>query len=398
TRQVPESHSQQPADAVSASASGASDLSGSSTGLKAGMKPRHLVMMSLGSAIGAGLFVGSGAGVQAAGPAVLVSYVVAGLIVIFVMRALGELVAADPNPGAFSHYAGKALGPAAAFAVGALWWVQLCLVVAAEATAAAQIAAAYIPSVPQWVIALAIMLVFTAINLTASGRFGEVGFWLSLTMVALVGLAYLLGWTPADPPAQIFADGFMPTGVSGVAAGLLVVAFAFGGIEIVAVAAAETANPERSVSQAIKTIVWRILFLYVGSVAVIVLVLPWTDDRLAESPFVAVIETAGLPFAASLMAAVIVIALLSSMNANIYGASRMAFSMSRRSMLPRGLRTTNRRGVPVPAVLATSAFGFVAVGLNYFWAAEVLGVLLNIVGSTLIVTWVATLVSQIVLR
>src|SRR5699024_2599972 len=117
----------------------------------------------------------------------------------------------------------------------------------------------------------------------------------------------------------------------------------------------------------------------------IVLVLPWTDDRLAESPFVAVIETAGLPFAASLMAAVIVIALLSSMNANIYGASRMAFSMSRRSMLPRGLRTTNRRGVPVPAVLATSAFVFVAVGLNHFWAAEVLGVLLNIVGSTLIV-------------
>ena len=288
--------------------------------------------------------------------------------------------------------------------MGALWWVQLCLVVAAEATAAAQIAAAYIPAVPQWVIALAIMLVFTAINLTTSGSFGEFEFWFSLIKVAfvglflLLGLAYLLGWTPADPPAQIFADGFMPTGISGVAAGLLVVAFAFGGIEIVAVAAAETSNPARSVSQAIKTIVWRILFLYIGSVAVIVLVLPWTDDRLAESPFVAVIETAGLPFAASLMAAVIVIALLSSMNANIYGASRMAFSMSRRSMLPRGLRTTNRRGVPVPAVLATSAFGFVAVGLNYFWAAEVLGVLLNIVGSTLIVTWVATLVSQIVLR
>src|SRR5699024_2599971 len=116
-------------------------------------------------------------------------------------------------------------------------------------------------------------LVFTAINLTASGSFGEFEFWFSLIKVAfvglflLLGLAYLLGWTPADPPAQIFADGFMPTGVSGVAAGLLVVAFAFGGIEIVAVAAAETANPERSVSQAIKTIVWRILFLYVGSVA-----------------------------------------------------------------------------------------------------------------------------------
>lgn len=368
------------------------------------MKPRHLVMMSLGSAIGAGLFVGSGAGVQAAGPAVLISYVVAGLIVIFVMRALGELVAADPNPGAFSHYAGRAMGPAAAFAVGALWWVQLCLVVAAEATAAAQIAASYVPSIPQWVIALAIMVLFTAINLTTSGSFGEFEFWFSLIKVAFVtlflvlGAAYLFGWTPAEPPAEVFTDGFMPTGLPGVAAGLLVVAFAFGGIEIVAVAAAETANPSRSVTQAIKTIVWRILFLYIGSVAIIVLVLDWKDERLTESPFVAVLDTAGLPVVASLLAAVIVIALLSSMNANIYGASRMAFSMSERKMLPAGLSHTTKRGVPMTAVLATSAFGFVAVGLNYFWAAKVLGVLLNIVGSTLIVTWVVTLVSQIIIR
>ena len=167
----------------------------------------------------------------------------------------------------------------------------------------------------------------------------------------------------------------------GVAAGLLVVAFAFGGIEIVAVAAAETANPSRSVTQAIRTIVWRILFLYIGSVAIIVLVLDWKDERLAESPFVAVLDTAGLPVIASLLAAVIVIALLSSMNANIYGASRMAFSMSERKMLPPGLSRTTRRGVPMIAVLATSAFGFVAVALNYFWAAKVLGAPLNIVWS-----------------
>ncbi|WP_319020592.1 amino acid permease [Brevibacterium aurantiacum] len=402
---MPESQSPlppEPADASSAAPT--PDVAGGGAGLKVGMKPRHLVMMSLGSAIGAGLFVGSGAGVQAAGPAVLISYVVAGLIVVFVMRALGELVAADPNPGAFSHYAGRAMGPAAAFAVGALWWVQLCLVVAAEATAAAQIAASYVPSVPQWVIALAIMVIFTAINLTTSGSFGEFEFWFSLIKVAFVplflvlGAAFLFGWTPAQPPETIFADGFMPTGLPGVAAGLLVVAFAFGGIEIVAVAAAETANPSRSVTQAIKTIVWRILFLYIGSVAIIVLVLDWKDERLAESPFVAVLDTAGLPVIASLLAAVIVIALLSSMNANIYGASRMAFSMSERKMLPPGLSRTTRRGVPMIAVLATSAFGFVAVALNYFWAAEVLGVLLNIVGSTLIVTWVVTLISQIIIR
>lgn len=371
------------------------------------MKARHLVMMSLGSAIGAGLFVGSGAGIAAAGPAVLVSYVIAGLVVILVMRSLGEMVAHHPASGAFSVYAERALGPAAGFMVGWLWWIQLCLVIAAEATASAQLLVELWPALPQWFLALVFMVVFTAINLMGVGKFGEFEFWFSMLKVGavvaflIIGVVFLLGGTPADPPGLANLTehgGFMPMGIAGIAAGLLVVAFAFGGIEIVAVAAAETADPARNVSRVIRTIVWRILLFYMGSVALMVIALPWDSESLGTSPFVAVLDRAGLPGLGAILGLIIVIALLSSLNANLYGASRMVFSLSSRGLAPRALTKVNARQVPVAAVLTSTAFGFVAVLLNYLWAEAILGILLNIVGSTLIVTWLATLISHLILR
>ncbi|WP_029088219.1 amino acid permease [Brevibacterium album] len=376
------------------------------TGLRAGMKPRHLVMMSLGSAIGAGLFVGSGAGVAAAGPAVLVSYALAGLIVIAVMRMLGEMVAADPAPGAFAYYAGKALGPTAAFTVGWLWWATLCLVIAAESTAAAQIMAGLVPLFPQWAYAAAFMLLFTWINLWGVRNFGEFEFWFAFLKVAfvvlflVVGVLFLLGLTPADSPGfgVVTGSSFAPTGISGIAAGLLIVAFSFGGIEIVAVAAAETAEPQKSIGRATRTIIWRILLFYMGSVAIMVLALPWDDPQLLSSPFVAVLDRAGLPALSAVLGLVIVAALLSSLNANVYGSSRMFYSLAREGMAPRRLATLSRSGVPRAGVLASSAFGFAAVALNYFWAESALGALLNITGATLIITWASAIISHIVLR
>ncbi|GAA1094031.1 amino acid permease [Tsukamurella spumae] len=374
-------------------------------GLHAGLRARHLIMMSLGSAIGAGLFVGSGKGIAAAGPAVLIAYAVAGLVVIAVMRMLGEMVAADPNPGAFSYYAGRALGPGAGFAVGWLWWVQLCLVVAAEAVAAAAILNGLLPGGPPvWVWALVFMVALTGLNLSGVRGFGEFEFWFSLIKVVFVGLflvvgvGFLLGWTSAPSPGVSNLSDFAPHGISGVVAALLVVAFAFGGIEIVAVAAAETRDPERTVGRAIRATVWRILIFYVGSVAVILLALPWNDPAVAAKPFVAVLDAAGLPAVGTTLGAVIVIALLSSLNANVYGSSRMLYSLAERGMAPAAAGRANSSGVPVLAVLASSLIGFLAVPATYLWGSEVLDRLLAVVGSTLIVTWLATVASQIVLR
>lgn len=378
-----------------------------STQLQQRLKTRHLVMMSLGSAIGAGLFLGVGEGIAAAGPAILLAYVAAGLIIISVMRMLGEMVAADPNPGAFSYYAGKALGPAAAFAVGWLWWFQLCLVVAVEATAAAQIMrSAFLPDVPQWIWVLIFMIVFTVINLMGVGSFGEFEYWFSFIKVAFVILflvviaAFLFGLTPGESPGLTNIQGvdLAPTGLGGIGAGLLIVIFAFGGIEILAVAAAETADPETSIRKAIGGIVLRILVFYMGSVALMIIAVPWDNPDLAENPFVTALEVAGLPAVGTIMAVIIVIALLSSLNANIYGASRMVFSLAHRRMAPSITGVANTKGVPISAIIVSVIIGFASVIVNAVNQDEVLFIGLNVVGSTLIVTWAATIASHIILR
>jgi AAT family amino acid transporter len=279
----------------------------SARALGAALKPRQLTMMGLGSAIGAGLFIGSGAGIQAAGPAVLISYLVAGTLIILVMWALGEMAAANPDSGAFSVYTAKAYGPVAGATVGWLWWLQLVVVIAAEALGAAGLLATIFPALPVWLMAFVFIVVLTAVNLTSVKNFGEFEFWFALLKVAaivgflLVGAALLFGWLPGvqSPGLSNFTGaGFAPSGFAGIATALFVVAFAFGGTEIVSVAAAETAEPARSVKKAVRTVLWRILVFYIGAIFVIAAVVPVGSAGL-KSPFAAVLDAAGMPGAAT---------------------------------------------------------------------------------------------------
>ncbi len=371
------------------------------------LKPRQLVMMGLGSAIGAGLFLGSGVGVQLAGPAVLVSYLVAGALVIIVMNALGEMAAAKPASGAFSVYAADALGATAGATVGWLWWLQIVIVIAAEAVGAAGLLATVWPALPVPGLALAFMAAFTAINLLGVRNFGEFEFWFAILKVVAIlafiaiGVALLAGWLPhaASPGlANLLGQGgFAPAGMRGIGAALLVVVFAFGGTEIVALAAAETADPARSLARTIRTVAWRILVFYIGSLAVIVAAVPWTSPAL-KSPFAAVLQIAHIPGAATAITLVAVVALLSALNANLYGASRMLASLARRGEAPHALGRASASGVPRAAVLASVAFGFAAAVLELLFPGRVLPVLLNVVGATCLLVWTISLVSQLVLR
>ncbi len=371
------------------------------------LKPRQLVMMGLGSAIGAGLFLGSGVGIQAAGPAVLVSYLIAGALVIVVMHALGEMAAAKPASGAFSVYAADAMGPTAGATVGWLWWLQVVIVIAAEAVGAAGLLATIWPSLSVPGLALCFMVVFTAVNLLGVRNFGEFEFWFAILKVLAIlafiaiGIALVAGWLPgvASPGLGhlLGPDGFAPRGWAGIGAALLVVVFAFGGTEIVAVAAAETHDPARSLARAIRTVAWRILVFYLGSIAVIVAVVPWDSAALA-SPFAAVLEVARIPGAATAITLVAVIALLSALNANLYGASRMIWSLGQRGDAPGLLGRSDRRNVPVAAVLASVAFGFLAAALELLFPQRVLPLLLDIVGATCLLVWTLALVSQFILR
>ncbi|MEU9115001.1 amino acid permease [Streptomyces sp. NPDC048483] len=376
--------------------------------LNGGLKQRHLTMLGLGGVIGAGLFVGSGAGIAVAGPGIVLSYLIAGALAMLIMRMLGEMSAAMPASGAFSVHAERALGRWAGFSVGWLYWFLLVVVLAVEATGAAQIANGWVPGVPQWAWVLIFMIVFTAANLAAVKNFGEFEFWfatLKVTAIVLflaLSLLAVFGVLPDTDPVGMAnltgQGGFLPHGWAGVVSGVLAVVFAFGGLEVVTIAAAESDDPARAVGRAVRSAVWRILFFYVGSMLVIVTLLPWSSMRPGKSPYVAVLDSIGVPGAGQIMNIVVFVALLSALNANLYGASRMVFSLAERGEAPRALLKVSGGGVPRRAVLASVAFGFVSVVLNLKWPDSVFLYMLNAVGAVLLFVWGLIAVSQLRLR
>ncbi|MBW5425570.1 amino acid permease [Streptomyces sp. BG9H] len=398
-------------DAASAPDPAASDAApAADSPLVHGLKQRHLSMIALGGVIGAGLFVGSGAGIAAAGPSIVLAYAISGALVMLVMRMLGEMSAANPASGSFSVHAERAIGPWAGFTAGWGFWFLLCVAVGLEGIGAANIMVGWFPDTPQWAWVALFMLVFSGANLTAVKNFGEFEFWfaaLKVGAIALflgIGVLAILGILPgSDTPAPGLGNltgegGFMPNGTDGLIIGLLASVFAYGGLETVTIAAAESKNPVQSVAKAVRTAMWRIALFYVGSMLVVVTLLPWDDKEVvAKGPYVATLDHLGIPGAGQIMNVIVLIALLSAMNANIYGASRMSYSLIERGQGPKALgRVFN--GVPRLAVLASSVFGFVCVLLSYWSPDKVFPWLLNMIGAMILVVWIFIAVSQLLLR
>jgi len=369
-------------------------------GLNAGLRQRHLAMLAMGGVIGSGLFVSSSVGIRLAGPGIVLA--------MLVMRMMAEMAAAIPSSGAFSVHAERAFGPWAGFAIGWLYWAALVVVLAVEATAAAIIVASWLPGVPQWVLVLVFMAVLTAINFAAVSRFGEFEFWLALVKVAAIvgflvlGVLAFFGLLPGTSfvgAANLLGNGgLLPHGWQGVGAGLLAVVFTFGGLEVLTIAAAESDDPARSVGKAVRTAVVRISVFYIGSMLVVVSLLPWTSVRAGESPFAAVLARIGIPATGQIMNVIVLFALLSTLNTNMYAAARMAFSLARRGHAPRALTKLDRNGVPYLAVAASVLFGFVAVALNALWPDTVFLYLLNAVGSVLLIVWILVACTQLRVR
>ncbi|MCD4852365.1 amino acid permease [Arthrobacter sp. AK01] len=376
--------------------------------LSKSLKPRHLSMIAIAGVIGAGLFVGSGAAIQQAGPGILVAYLAAGLVVILVMRMLGEMAAANPETGSFSTYADKALGRWAGFSIGWLYAWFWIIVLGIEATAGAAIMHRWVPGVDQWIWALVLMVLLTLTNLGSVKSYGEFEFWFASIKVAaiviflLAGIAAILGLMPgvSAPGVANLLDqgGFMPNGPGAVLAGILVVVFSFFGAEIATIAAGESENPVDAVKKAVKSTVWRILIFYIGSIAIVVTLLPWNDASVAKSPYVAVIELYGIPGAGTIMDIVVLTSVLSCLNSGLYTASRMLFSLSQRGDAPRSWMKISKRGVPAAAVLASTVVGFVTVGLNYIAPDTVFLFLVNTSGAIALFVWLVIATSQLILR
>lgn len=370
------------------------------------LKRRHMTMISLGGVIGAGLFVGSGAVIHETGPAAVVSYALAGLLIVLVMRMLGEMAVAKPANGSFAEYARTAIGDWAGFATGWLYWYFWAIVLAIEAVAGAEILQRWIDA-PMWVMALILMAALTATNLVSVKSFGEFEFWFASIKVAAIiafiaiALGFVLGIGGGDSPGltNLTAnEGFAPAGVTTVLAGVVIVIFAFVGAEIVTIAAAESGEPERNVSQAVQSVVVRVLTFYVAAILLVVLIVPWDQTVVGESPFIAALDRIGIPGSADVMNAVVLTAVLSCLNSGLYTGSRMLFALARRGDAPSSLLDVNARGVPVKAILLTTSIGFASVVFAALSPEKVFLFLVNSSGAIALVVYLFIAISQLRMR
>jgi len=376
-------------------------------GLRRTLQRRHMQMIALGGVIGAGLFVGSGVVVSAAGPAAVVSFAITGLLVVLVMRMLGEMAVAYPAVGGFYEYSHLALGDLAAFLTGWMYWYFWVIVVALEAVAGAKLLGQWWPQPPPWEFTLALVALFTVVNLLSVRSYGEAEFWFaSIKVVAIVlflgaGAIFVLGFWPGGSGGSrhlTMHGGFMPNGLVPVLTGAVAATGFYFGTEIVTLAAAESAEPEKAVAQAMQSVVWRVLTFYVGSIFLVVAILPWNDTARIERPYVSVLEVLRVPAAATVMSIVILTAVLSALNSGLFASSRMLMALARRGDAPRVFAGLDKRGVPVAAILAGTAFGYAAVVMSYVSPDKVFAFLVNSYGTVAIFVYVLIAVSQLRLR
>lgn len=379
---------------------------GSGPGLQRSLKDRHMRMIALGGIIGASLFIGSGAVISTVGPAAVLSYAIGGVIVVLVMRMLGEMAAAAPTLGSFMEYARSSLGNWAGFTVGWLYWYFWVGVVAFESVAGARLLQPLLPAVPQWVLSLALLLLLTATNLISVRSFGEAEFWLAsikvLTIVVflVVGALFVLGAWPAATFSvpNIARDGFVANGGFSVIHGVVLVIFSYFGTEIVTIVSSETDRPEKAVARATTATVWRVLLFYVGSVALLVMITPWRDIPSDTSPFAAAFDRFGLPAAGVVMNAVVFTAALSVLNSGLYTASRMLFALRERGFAPSWIRDVNSRGVPWKAIVCSTLVGYVAVAMSYVAPDTIFYFIINSAGAVAMFVYALIALSQLRMR
>src|SRR5271165_2522908 len=363
-------------------------------------------MISIGGIIGAGLFVGSSTAIIAAGPAVFISYAITGLLILLVMRMLGEMATALPEVRSFTEFARAGLGEGAGFVVGWLYWYFWVLVVPVEAIAGAKILQNWLP-LSQLQIGLGLMTIMTAVNLMSARSYAEFEFWFASIKVAAIlvfvaiAASYAFGWTA--PHGATFGNlaaygGFTPNGWIAVLAAVPTVFFAMTGAEITTIAAAESAQPGRAVAKMSTQVILRILIFYVVSLFLIVSVTPWNTVRSGESPFTLALNTMHVPFAGACMSVIILTAVLSCLNSAFYVSSRVMFLLADRGDAPQSLVRLNARRVPVASVLMGSAAGFLGIIAATQAPQVVFDFLVSSSGALIVFVYMAIAVAQINLR
>lgn len=375
--------------------------------LGSGLKSKQVTMISIGGVIGAGLFVGSSNAIAAAGPAVLVSYLIAAVIVVLVMQMLGEMATARPDTGSFSSYADQAIGRWAGFSIGWLYWWFYVLVISIEAIVAGNILGDWL-AIPHWMAAFGVTFALIACNSLSVGNFGAMEYWLSLFKVfaivsfIILGVLAILGFLPGSSTSGIenlyVNGGFAPNGGVAIIAALLTAMFSFQGSEVVTIAAAESKEPKANIKKAIRAVVWRLGLFYLGSMFVVVCLIPWNSPGLASGSYQAVLVAMNIPWAPGIMSIVVLVAVTSCLNSALYTASRMAYSLAHRGDAPKILSRTTQSGVPVNAIALTAVVSLIALGANYLLPKQVFEFLLATSGAIALLMYLVIAVTQLCMR
>lgn len=370
------------------------------------LKSRHVSMIAIGGIIGAGLFVGSSTAISTAGPAVVLSYLLAGAIVLLVMRMLSEMAVAIPGVQSFPDFAREGLGHWAGFLSGWLYWYFWVVVVPIEAIAGAVILQEWIAA-EVWQVGVVLMAALTGVNLLSTRSYGEFEFWFSsikvaaiIVFIAVVG-AYAMGLTPASDATfyNLTAHGgFAPLGPAAVLGATTSVIFSLVGAEIATVAAAEAAESNRVVARMTGTVAARILIFYVLSVLLIVAAVPWTSIQPGTSPFATALDAVGIPGAATMMNLIVLVAVLSCLNSGLYVTSRVLFALAAKGDAPQWLVSVNRRKVPVRAILFASLFSYVALAASVLSPKLVFSFLVNASGALMLIIYLMIAGAQVRLR
>ncbi|ETI70452.1 amino acid permease [Neobacillus vireti] len=375
--------------------------------LKKGLLPRHVQFIALAGMIGTGIFKGSSDTLNIAGPSVVVAYLIGGLLLFIIMAALGEMALAFPNLNV-QHLVNKAFGFQVSFLVGWLYWINWIIVTVVELLAAGSFLQFWFPSIPLWLLSFLCAVIIVGINLFQVKYYGEMEFWFAgIKIIALVafiilGCMLLFGLIPStvhDPFSNYTAHGgFFPHGFAGTFSAFLVVMFSYGGAELIGVAVTETKDAERVLPTIIKGAVWRVIIFYILPILIICGIMPWDQVTGADSPFVQVFSSTGLPGAAHIMNFVLLAAVLSAANSGIYATSRTLFSMAQSGVAPKKLAKVSSKGIPLTGIIITSVCILAGLYLAYLTPSEVIGYLMTIPGFTVMFIWISICAAQLKLR
>jgi GABA permease len=395
-RGVRNNKSEHPLNATDASASAR---------LSKSLLARHLMMISIGGIIGGGVFVGSSGAIATIGPAVILSYLSAGLVVFGVIWILARMAMDQPGLGSFTEYVRAGLGNGAGFITGWLYWWFWVVVVAFEALVGAQTAQAWLPMFEVWQIGLGLMVLLTLVNLTSARSYGEFEFWFaSIKVVAIVvfiivAAGWLLGVGQGGAASPGISNlnvhgGFAPFGWAAILAGTTTVIFSMVGAEIVTVAAAESAESNKTMSRLAANVVLRILLFYILAIGLILCIVPWTTFKAGDSTFAIALERIGIRGAADIMNVIVLTAVLSCLNSGVYVTARVLFAMADKGDAPRWLVAVNKRQVPARAILLGSSLGFIVMLLNDIAPAELFNFLMNSSGALMMFTYLFVVVAH----